>query len=259
MLESKAKGNVPNHDRYAALALGALACLAAGLITVYWLMGGYASTPAPAPTAPPVAAQAPDDQVSVLLLVVNDRTVAKPDLVGCWVVTFQPGTGQYFLLGFPVEMPVDPAYTLRDYYNADRNLEDKSRFVEEALKILSQGGLKIRYRVYVDEASLAEMVDRVGGLALMDGQPPLSGAELRNQYTTLAAGDPQTRIEFQRQALEAFTQALKRQTWTADDYQNLYNRFQALSPDAAELLDLARGAGPLAEANFTIRIASPAR
>src|SRR5262245_36793687 len=39
-------------------------------------------------------------QLSVLLIGVDTLNTSQPKLEACWVVTFQPGTQQYYLLGF---------------------------------------------------------------------------------------------------------------------------------------------------------------
>jgi hypothetical protein len=193
-----------------------------------------------------------------LVLVVDDRLAVKPWLEGCWVLTFKPGTDQYFLLGFPVDVPVDRQYTIRDYDHAGQSLEDRSRFIEEALKITSQGGLTVRYRLFLDEPALAEFVDLIGGLPLDGAGPAVSGQGVVERYAALA-GDPAQQLEFQRQVLEAITVVVKSESWTANAIQRLYERFQGLSPDADELRQLALQAESLDQATFTIQIIPPPR
>jgi hypothetical protein len=128
---------------------------------IYWLGVPlpWRSQPAPPPpTAIPTglaAISAPANQVSILLLVVDDRTSPQPWLEGCWLLTFKPGTNQYYLLGFPVDAPFSQQYTLRDYFNANSRVEDRSRFVEDALNHASSGGITVNYTLYLDEAVLA--------------------------------------------------------------------------------------------------------
>lgn len=227
---------------------------------IYWLGVPlpWRSQPAPPPpTAIPTglaAISAPANQVSILLLVVDDRTSPQPWLEGCWLLTFKPGTNQYYLLGFPVDAPFSQQYTLRDYFNANSRVEDRSRFVENALNHASSGGITVNYTLYLDEAVLADFVDFLGGLALQPGEPALTGAEMRAQYHALAAA-PQRQMDFQRQTLEAMTAAVQRQAPDEEALQRLAERFASLTPYADELLRLAIAAGPLEQATFNFKIA----
>lgn len=248
-------------DRYAFLVVGTFACLAAGLLTVYLSRENPAAAPAPSTAQALPAAAVPDaasstEPVTVLTLVVDDRLAPQPRLLGCWVLTFQEGTRQYYLLGFPADTPVDATHSLRDYYDADRNLEDKSRFVEEALKVLTQGGLKIRYHVYLDLASLAGLVDRVGGVDLDPGGPAVAGADLLAQQAALPLSDPGAQIEFQRRALGGFARAYQARAWSEAELRRLLDEFQSLSPDSFDLFAIAVRAGPLADATITVQVAN---
>lgn len=258
MLESKASHNVVRLNPFIFLLVAAVVFMLIGGLTMFSVVHDEPAPPTmSAPTAAPFLEGGPtNDQIAILILVVNDHAAAQPELEGCWVLTFRPDLNQYFFLGFSPETPVDPTYTLLSYYNArpDLTLEDRTRFMEEGLKIVSEGGLMIRYRLLLDHAGLAAMVDLVGGLSLDAGQPPLSGAELLARYAALPPDATLQRLEFQQHSLEVFGQALQRQPWTPETLRVLYDHFQSYSPDAAELLELALRAAPLAQADISIRV-----
>ena len=265
MLKTDSHRVVETRDRFVFLAVAVFVCLAAGVLTILLWIGiptGWMPSPAPlTPTPAPTNAPTPipsSQQVAILLLVVDDRTAAQPWLEGCWVLTFKPGTDQYYLLGFPVDAPLTQQYTLRDYFNANPRLEDRSRFVEEALNKASAGGLTINYYLYLDKAVLADFVDFLGGIPGYSNGTRLTGAELRAQYEALAPNARQ-RIEFQQQTLEAIVTTIQRQAWAPDLLRRLAERFAGLSLDADELLDLALAAGPLDQASFTVQIVEPPR
>lgn len=245
------------HLFFGALILGL--CLVAGLFSGFKLTSDTpvngqtaaatltASTPAPLPTL------TPKDQVVILLLVVDDRLAPKPTLLGCWVITYQPGVNRYFLLGFPVRPPLYSHYSVTDYFNADQSLEARSRFVDEAIKNISSGGLRIQYHIVVDQAALISLVNLVGGLELDPGQPPLDGAGVVSRYAQYAPEDQAGQMRFQQDALKAFGQALQQQAWTADALQTLYTTYRLLSPDADDLLALAQQAD-LQHADFEVEL-----
>src|SRR5437762_8493 len=72
-------------------------------------------------------AQTQAAQFSVLLIGVDSLNTSQPKLEACWVVTFQPGTQQYYVLGFspdtaialPGEATPRPLATI---YNLDHQM-----------------------------------------------------------------------------------------------------------------------------------------
>jgi hypothetical protein len=249
-------------DRLLFLLIGVFGCLLAGAVIGEYLANPQdtsRSTPpalaSPALPGPAAAAAQPAGQVSILLLAVDNRDSAAPILDGCWVLTFTPGTNQYFLLGFPLDTPIGESRTLRDYYAAGRSLADGSRFVEEAVKIATEGGLIVQYQVILDRPAIADLTDLVGGITL-NGEA-LSGPALIERYSALPQDDPRLEIGFQGEALGAFFESLTRQSWTADSLDQLFQHYEPYSDDADSLLVLARQALPLTNAEFHVRVFEP--
>src|SRR5688572_30826931 len=52
-------------------------------------------------------AQTQTAQFSILLIGLDSLTTSQPKLEACWVVTFQPGTHQYYVLGFSPETEIN--------------------------------------------------------------------------------------------------------------------------------------------------------
>lgn len=130
------------------LGIVTLLCLLGGVVT--GLLAGGSALPAQnsMPTVrlvPPTSSPTPA-QYSILLLGVDSLAAQRPDLEGCWVLTFQPGLPQYYLVGFsplaPVRLPDDTKeYRLEDIYAAGRQIDYSggSLFTREALQALAPG------------------------------------------------------------------------------------------------------------------------
>jgi len=130
-----------------------------GLATAFCLLlgvvAGVAVGKAGKPTAVPVATLpiasvstptpiTSDTKVSVLVLGVDSAASPRPRLEGCWVITFQTGLPQYYLVGFSpatlVEVPgATNAHTLEEVYNTDVQIGRGMVFTRDALKFISSG------------------------------------------------------------------------------------------------------------------------
>lgn len=241
--------------------LSAFACLLAG----WWLGAQYgaihATPPGPgvavqaAVAPPPLVTPLSNQPVTVLLLVVDSLAASKPQLDGCWLLTFLPGTSQFFLVGFPLDTPVGTGYRLLDYFNAGRTLEDAVLFTLEGVRSAYGQGLPIQYQVRLDQALLAETVNRLGGVTI--GGERLDGSALLQRYAALPPDAHRARADFQRDALQGLADALKRQPWTAETLDQWYPRYQAFSPDAEDLRQFALKALPYADNEIYLQIFEP--
>jgi hypothetical protein len=193
--------------------------------------------------------------VTILLLAVDSRLAAKPTLEGVWVLTFIPGLPDYYGLGFPLDAPVGNGHRLVDYYNVVPRLDDASRFVKDALRIMSQDGLAPQYRVVLDRQAIRNAINTVGGITV--NSEMLDGATVLQRYASLPDGDIAAQLQFQADVLLAFSEAVQQRAWTTDQLQALSDQCQHCSPDADILLALARDAIQIGPPQFHVRIYTP--
>lgn len=243
------------------LFVSAFACLITG-----WLIGVFSaqlneplSGPGLAATAPASATFTPtpplNRPVTILFLVVDSLAASKPQMDGCWVLTFLPQTSQYFLIGFPLDTPVANNYRLLDYYNAGRNLEDAALFVSEGVRSASDHSLQVQYQVRLDQAALAETVNRLGGVTLAGEW--LDGSALLQRYAALPPEAYRPRAEFQRDALQSMADVLLRQSWTAEALDQWLPGYRPFSPDADDLYQIMLTQLPLNGAELHIKVFEP--
>lgn len=233
----------------ASICLGAVGWAIGALLAKF----GTAPAVTPMPTAQAIMATVitpSPDQTSILFLVVDTLSAAKPALDGCWVLTFQPGTSKYYLVGFPLDTPVANTRTLLDYYKAGPTVQDGRRLVEEAVKIATSGKWIVKYQVVIDRQTIAKLADTVGGVTF-NGEA-LDGPALVQRYVDSTGTDARAQIKFQGEALTALTESLKQRTWTPEALDELFTVYQQYSPDADDLLDLAKQALPLEQADFVV-------
>lgn len=248
------------------VALGALGFLLGG----WWLGHNWeqisGNGPGPAPTAVPSPAATPNpsagiapvgQQTTLLLVVVDSLDNPRPVLQGCWLITFTPGTQRYFFVGFPSDLVVDDQHRLIDYYRAAHNIGDISQFLAEGITKASNGDITIQYPIVIDRAVIHGVVDQLGGLRL--GDELLDGEAVLNRHDAQPADLPQAQLQFQKTALEALGDAIARQTWTEAALTGLLDSYQRYSPDADELLQLARSDLPFENAQIIVQIWQPSR
>ncbi len=249
------------------VALGALGFLLGG-----WWLGhnwgqiagngpGLGPTVSPPPAATPnlssssIAPVGP--QTTLLLVVVDSLDSPRPALQGCWLITFTPGTQRYFFVGFPPDLVVDDQHRLIDYYRAAHKIGDISQFLAEAIDLASNGDISIQYPIVIDRAVISGVVDQLGGLRL--GDELLDGEAVLQRHDAQSADSPQAQLQFQKTALEALAEAVARQTWTDAALTSLLNSYQRYSPDADELLQLARSDLPFENTQIIVQIWQPVR
>lgn len=247
------------------VALGALGFLLGG----WWLGLNWeqiaGNAPGPVPTALPTPAATPNTavvapvgpQTTLLLVVVDSLDNARPDLQGCWMITFTPGTQQYFFVGFPPDLAVDGGYRLIDYFRAAHNNGDISQFLAEGISKASTGDIAIQHPILIDRAVIRAVVDQLGGLWI--GDELLDGEAVLQRHDAQPADDRLARLQFQKTALEALDEAIARQTWTDVALTALLESYQRYSPDSDELLQLARTDLPFENAEFIVQIADSVR
>jgi hypothetical protein len=199
-------------------------------------------------------AQTQAAQFSVLLVGVDSLNASQPKLEACWVVTFQPGTQQYYVLGFspdtaialPGEATPQPLATI---YNLDHQIGRGDIFTRDALRVISPG-LSFQAEVMFDRLMLAQTIDMLGGISL-NGQW-LNGPGLLTLYDQLPPDQPAERLMFQQQALTALADTAKQQNWTTETLSPFFDLGQEWSPDQGFLFTLAQAALPISQAEFFI-------
>ncbi len=231
------------------VAVVTVAFLTVGICVGRGLGGSDPTVVPPTSTVIPTSTP-PSGQIVILLIGVDSRTHPKPTLEFCWVITFQAGNSQYFLLGFPLDMPVPGGNRLLDYYSRGRSLDESTPFIKEAMLTLSEGNLNPQYVIVADRQLVSSLVDDLGGIAI-NGQT-VSSQALFAFYDTIPGTDYEKRVEVQRVAFQALTEAFKRQPWSEASLTDFMQRFQEYSADASALTQLAVNGLPYTEAQFYI-------
>lgn len=243
-------------NKFLGLAMVSLFCLMIGYSVGYGLPGHDPTIvpPAPGTNTPVLAPAAPNGQVVILLVGVDDRTKSKPTLEFCWVITFQAGNAEYYLLGFPLDIWVEGGQSLNDYYRYGHSLEEGAALVKEAVVTLNQGNLNPQYVIIADRRLVSGIVDDLGGI--MFEKNNISSQTLFAFYDNIPDTDYRLRAEAQRIALQAIVEAFRGRPWSEASLREFMRRFQAYSADADLLAQLAVQGLSLSytEAEFQIRI-----
>ena len=248
------------------IGLATAFCLLMGIVAGVAIGSAGRSTPFPPATATlPVSFFAtpiqvtPSMQVSILLLEVDSLSVRKPQLEGCWVVTFQAGLPQYFLLGFSpttqINIQADAnARTLQDAYATDTRLGLGSKFTRDALKSISPGLLSPQYEVVLDRSMLIWTVNTLNGVTVHGEW--LSGERLLARYDEIPPDNPQDRLLFQCDALQAILETVQIKDWSAEAWRPYFNLGQKWTPDAESFFTLTDTVLPtVPQAEFYINLA----
>ncbi|MCS6909400.1 MAG: hypothetical protein NZM11_02350 [Anaerolineales bacterium] len=235
------------------LVFATLSCLVLGGL-VAWLL----TEPGPSQTNNNLSAVAPTmpftpsptaglgTQRTILLLVIDSLTVPQPKLEGIWVLTFIPGTSEYFWVGLsPQSIVPATGRSLEMYFAESPAPYDRADFTMTGIMQLTDSGFQPTLSVTIDRPLLIELVELLGGIAI-DGQH-LNGEGLLAYYDSLP---PDQQLLFQKAALEAFIRKAQAAAWREDLLETLYYHYQTVSPDADELLRLAIEALPFSEAKF---------
>ncbi len=252
-------------------------CLLGGVVFGVATGGGLESRPGPTtatmplavrPThaatavpAMPLASVTPGPQRAVLIILVDDADAASPQLQGLWAITFRPGVPEYYGLGFAPTATftlesLSGEQSLAEIFAEDQRLQLGYRFVHDAVEARFPA-LSVKVDVLLEPDDVAALVERVGGLPL-DGEVLTGGALLRAYQDTLA--DPDERVAFQGQVLQAMFAVLRFQRWTPArlaEYVKAMPRMRGDAARAASLDLLVAGAPPLAESNLTWRPYNP--
>ncbi|MDW8327892.1 MAG: hypothetical protein RMK99_15125 [Anaerolineales bacterium] len=243
-------------SRIAFLVFATLGCLVLGGL-VAWLLTEPSPSQrdnSPAVTSAAFSTPSPTTglglQRTILLLVIDSLTVLQPRLEGIWVLTFTPGTSEYFWIGFSPRVIV-PATgrTLEMYFAEGPAPHDRADFTMIGLVQLTDGGVQPTLSVTIDRPLLTELIEFLGGITI-EGQH-LNGEGLLAYYDNLP---PDRQLSFQKAALEAFIRKAQVAAWREDLLETLYYHYQTVSPDADELLRLAKEALPFSEAKFNYRL-----
>jgi hypothetical protein len=167
------------------------------------------TTPTPFPlTSTPTGL--PTGPTQIMVLVVDDLAAVRPSLEGVWVATATPGSAQSTWVGFSTDLAIDQD-TLGSYfdtgYGIGRSLQDAAVLVEAGLRRLTAGAVAPSFRVVVDHAQMAGVVDRLGGVTVVD--QAMGGAQLIAAYDAIGSSGPAARLSFQAALLEAIEARLQ--------------------------------------------------
>jgi hypothetical protein len=239
-------------------------CLLLGVVAGVAVGKAGKPTAAPVATLPIASVSTPtpitsDTKVSVLVLGVDSAASPRPRLDGCWVVTFQTGLPQYYLVGFSpatlVEVPgATNAHTLEEVYNTDVQIGRGMVFTRDALKFISSGLPSPQYEVVFDRQMLVWTVNTFNGIRLngewMDGDLLLA------HYDAIPPDDPMGQLAFQGEALEAILKTAQKKDWSSNSWRAFLNLGQQWQPDAQAFTSLAETTLPTAsQAEFYIKLA----
>jgi hypothetical protein len=235
-----------------------LVCLVAGYYAGRELGGGPPTVVPPTPglEIDPVfpTVRPPSGQVVILLMSVDSRQQPKPNLEACWIITFQAGNPEYFLLGFPLDTPVQDGRRIIDYYSRGRSLEESTLFIKEAVVTLSDGSLDPQYVIVADRQLIAQIVDELGGISI-SGQTTNSQT-LFAFYDSVPGTDYERRAEIQRFTLQALAEGFKGQPWSEASLIDFMKRFYDYSADADTLTRLAVDGLPYTQVEFIVHLSS---
>ncbi len=241
-------------------------CLLLGVVVGVAIGNAGRPTPIPLPTATlPVSffttplQVTPGAQVSVLLLAVDSLSIRDPQLEGVWVVTFQAGQPQYFLLGFSPATQIQVAgdanaRTLQDAYATDRRLGLGTKFTRDALKSISPGLISPQYEVMFDRSMLRWTVNTLNGVTVREEW--LTGEKLSERYDEIPPDNPLDRLVFQGEALHAILTTVQSKEWSSDAWRPYFNLGQKWTLDAESFNNLMETVLPtVPQAEFYINLA----
>ncbi len=198
-------------------------------------------------------------QISILVLGIDSAASPSPRLDGCWVVTFETGLPQYYLVGFSpatlVEVPgATNAHTLEEVYNTDVRIGRGMTFTRDALKSIFSGLPAPQYEVTFDRQMLAWTVNALNGIPVRGEW--VDGDMLLTRYDAIPLDNPADRLAFQGEALEAILKTVQKKNWSPNAWQAFLNLGQQWKPDSGAFMNLAETALPTAsQAEFHFNLA----
>lgn len=206
------------------------------------------SNPTPTPaSAPVIPTSAPVEQKSFLIVLVDSRIAAQPTLEGVWLVTFDRGSTDYFLLGFDREQEVSANRRLIDVFNytAQNDLSTRLSLVDYAVRSLN-GNKPIAFTILVDREALRQAIDAVGGIEL--------NGEWLDGPTFLARNNDTLSIDSQQTVIQAIFTALKNRAWQATNVSDFYSTLRDQYTLPTDVLVFALEALPFDEKSFIVQL-----
>ena len=210
-------------DSLLVLGLMIAVCLLGGLVfgvaTGKWAHAGAAATATPIHVAstpiPPAQSAGSSDQKSLLIVGVEDASVAQPVLEGCWVLSYRPGVNEYYFSSIRPEADfrlasLGQTRTLAEIYALDLNQQLGFRFMRDAIESRIPA-FKPTAEVMIDRLAIAELVTRAGGLSLQGNL--LDGAQILSRYSSQDASE---RMSFQETVILALFNRLGENNWTPE-------------------------------------------
>lgn len=218
------------------------------------LAAGPDPTPTPAAAAQVVPTSAPVEQKSFLIVLVDSRSAAQPILEGVWLVTFDHGSTDYFLLGFDGEQEVGAERRLVDVFNYASTQNDwgtRLTLMDYAVRSIN-GNKPIAFTIMLDREALKYAIDAVGGIEL-DGEW-LDGTTFLARNGTLATTSAVMNIELQQKVIQAIFTSLNKRAWQVADVNALYNAHKDQYALPTDLLVFALEAMPFTDKSFIVRL-----
>jgi hypothetical protein len=244
------------------IVLVSAVCMLLGVVVGIAIGDGVTPVPTAAATRLVVSPSTPTPiasgmQVAILVLGVDSTASPRPRLEGCWVITFQTGLPQYYLLGFsPATLVPDAtnAHTLEEVYDTDLDIGGRAMFTRDALKSISPGLAPPQYEVVFDRQMLAWAVNTLNGISL-DGEW-INGDTLLARYDAIPPDNPVDRLAFQGAVLEAILKTAQRKDWSSNSWEAFLKLGQHWQPNAQAFVNLVELTLPTAsEAEFYIKLA----
>ena len=242
-------------DSLLVLGLMIAVCLLGGLVfgvaTGKWAHAGAAATPTsiPALSTPisPAQSAGSSEQKSLLIVGVEDASVAQPVLEGCWVLSYRPGITEYYFSSFPPDAKfrlasLGQSQTLSEIYALDLSQQLGFRFMRDAIESRFPA-FKPQAEVMIDRLAIAELVTRTGGLSLQGNW--LDGAQILDRYSSRSASE---RLSFQETVILALFTRLGENNWTPEALTLFFQQWPGSR--AVQLDSFAASAPALADSGF---------
>jgi len=144
----------------------------------------------------------PEVEQTALIVGVDDLTAPDPQLRSLWFVSFRPTAPDLFLLGIPLDAPVegDPPLPISAHFSLNEQRELSQAFIDALYRTAP---LDYQTTLLLDEQGFAGLVDFLGGLPI--NEAVFSGHEVLG-IISLTDGDPAANLALQQRLLAAMAE-----------------------------------------------------
>ncbi|MCC7360373.1 MAG: hypothetical protein IT317_12895 [Anaerolineales bacterium] len=222
---------------------------------------GLTDTPAaPAAGASP---SPPGRPRSLIIIGVDDAQSPTPLLETVWVLTFQPGVNQYYILAFPPTAQFQPASLSTLQPMSAIFAQDVAQqvgtynFVRDAIATRFPGFI-IAGDIVLDRQDLVGLVTTVGGLSWAGNV--VQGADLLSSYDAYEPSDEAGRMQFQQEIMELLFTTLSQQQVSQKALLDYVRQLPQVQTDTGRLIildEFAVGAPAPADSELTWRTFQP--